>query len=82
MEPKVKRTKTAEQAASSLMQLCARAERSSGDALRLMRNCCELFLRFLHVAYINLLLIYEMLSSILLYEYTMICLCTVDRGMS
>ena len=38
MEPKVKRTKTAEQAASSLMQLCARAERSSGDALRLMRN--------------------------------------------
>ena len=38
MEPKVKRTKSAEQAASSLMQLCARAERSSGDALRLMRN--------------------------------------------
>ena len=45
-------------------------------------SLCELFLRFLHVAYINLLLIYEMLSSILLYEYTMICLCTVDRGMS
>lgn len=35
-KPKLKRTKTAEQALSSLMRLCARAERSSGDALRLM----------------------------------------------
>ena len=35
-KPKVKRTKTAEQALASLMRLCARAERSSGDALRLM----------------------------------------------
>ena len=34
--PKVKRPKTAEQALSSLMRLCARAERSSGDAMRLM----------------------------------------------
>lgn len=30
------RTKSAEQALSSLMRLCARAERSSGDAMRLM----------------------------------------------
>ena len=35
-KPKVKRPKTAEQALASLMRLCARAERSSGDALRLM----------------------------------------------
>lgn len=35
-KPKVKRPKTAEQALSSLMRLCARAERSSGDAMRLM----------------------------------------------
>lgn len=35
-KPKVKRTKTAEQALASLMRLCARAERSSGDAMRLM----------------------------------------------
>lgn len=34
--PKVKRPKTAEQALASLMRLCARAERSSGDAMRLM----------------------------------------------
>jgi len=32
----VKHTKTAEQAMSALMHLCARSERSSGDALRLM----------------------------------------------
>lgn len=32
----VKRTKTAEQALASLMRLCARSERSSGDAMRLM----------------------------------------------
>jgi regulatory protein len=32
----IKRPKSAEQALSSLMRLCARAERSSGDALRLM----------------------------------------------
>ena len=35
-KPKVKRPKTAEQALTSLMRLCARAERSSGDAMRLM----------------------------------------------
>ena len=33
---RVKRTKTAEQALISLMRLCSRAERSSGDAKRLM----------------------------------------------
>ena len=33
---RVKRTKTAEQALASLQRLCARAERSSGDAMRLM----------------------------------------------
>lgn len=41
MEPKVKReqkSKTAEQALQSLMRMCARSERSSGDALRLMRR--------------------------------------------
>lgn len=38
MLPKVKRTKTPEQALASLMRLAARAERSSGDALRLMRT--------------------------------------------
>lgn len=41
MQPKVKpakRTKTPEQALSSLMRMAARAERSSGDALRLMRG--------------------------------------------
>lgn len=36
--PKVKREKTIEEALASLMRLCARAERSSGDALRLMNN--------------------------------------------
>lgn len=35
-KPKVKRTKSAAQALASLMRLCARAERSSGDAMRLM----------------------------------------------
>ena len=35
-KPKVKRPTTAEQALASLMRLCARAERSSGDAMRLM----------------------------------------------
>lgn len=35
---KPKRQKTPQQALSSLMRQCARAERSSGDALRLMRN--------------------------------------------
>lgn len=34
----VKHTKTAQEALQSLMRLCARAERSSGDALRLMRR--------------------------------------------
>ena len=38
MEPKVKRTKTPAQALAQLMRLCARAEKSSGDALRLMRT--------------------------------------------
>ena len=41
MLPKVKpakRTKTPEQALTALMRLAARAERSSGDALRLMQN--------------------------------------------
>ncbi len=38
MESKVKRTKTPQQATTALMNLCARAERSSGDALRLMRG--------------------------------------------
>ncbi len=33
-----RRTKTADEALASLMRLCARAERSSGDALRLMRQ--------------------------------------------
>lgn len=40
MEPKIRerRTKTPEQALQSLMRLCARAEKSSGDARRLMRG--------------------------------------------
>lgn len=37
-KPKIKRTKTAQQALESLMRLCARAERCSGDAMRLMAN--------------------------------------------
>lgn len=36
--PKIRQAKTADEAFASLMRLCARAERSSGDALRLMRN--------------------------------------------
>lgn len=36
--PKLKRNKTADEALTSLMRLSARAERSSGDALRLMQN--------------------------------------------
>ena len=36
--PKIKRNKTADETLTSLMRLCARAERSSGDALRLMQN--------------------------------------------
>lgn len=35
---KPKRTKTPEQALTALMRLAARSEKSSGDALRLMRN--------------------------------------------
>ena len=41
MEQKVaytKRTKTPEQALQSLMRMCARSERSSGDTLRLMKR--------------------------------------------
>lgn len=41
MEPKMKRepkSKTPEQALQSLMRMCARSERSSGDALRLMKR--------------------------------------------
>lgn len=40
MEQKVatKKVKTAEQALQSLMRMCARSERSSGDALRLMKR--------------------------------------------
>ena len=36
--PREKKTKSAAQALQSLMRLCARAEKSSGDALRLMRG--------------------------------------------
>lgn len=36
--PRERRTKTPEQALASLMRLCARAEKSAGDARRLMRN--------------------------------------------
>ncbi|MGN0007915.1 MAG: regulatory protein RecX [Alistipes sp.] len=38
MVPKIKRDKTPEQALAALMRLCAKAERSSGDALRLMHR--------------------------------------------
>lgn len=40
MEQKIKlpKVKTAEQALQSLMRMCARSERSSGDALRLMKR--------------------------------------------
>lgn len=37
-DKKIKRAKTAHQALESLMRLCARAERSSGDAMRLMAS--------------------------------------------
>lgn len=36
--PKVKRAKTPEEALTALERLCARAEKSTGDALRLMRT--------------------------------------------
>lgn len=36
--PREKRTKTPEQALAALMRLCARAEKSEGDARRLMRG--------------------------------------------
>lgn len=36
--PREKRAKTPEQALASLMRLCARAEKSEGDARRLMRG--------------------------------------------
>ena len=36
--PRERKTKSAEQALQSLMRLCARAEKSSGDAMRLMRT--------------------------------------------
>lgn len=38
IEIKKKRAKTPEQALAALMRLCARAEKSQGDALRLMRG--------------------------------------------
>ena len=38
MEQKVARTKTAEQALVSLMNLCAKSEKCSADARRLMRG--------------------------------------------
>lgn len=37
-KPEARRTKTPEQALASLMRLCARAEKSEGDARRLMRG--------------------------------------------
>lgn len=36
--PRIKRDKTPEQAYASLVRLCARSEKSSGDALRLMQR--------------------------------------------
>lgn len=36
-KPKIRRSKSGDEALTSLMRLCARAERSSGDALRLMK---------------------------------------------
>lgn len=38
IKPRERKTKSAEEALAALMRLCARAERSSGDALRLMRG--------------------------------------------
>lgn len=37
-DPETRRTKTPDQALASLMRLCARAEKSEGDARRLMRG--------------------------------------------
>lgn len=37
-QPRERKTKTAQQALQSLMRLCARSEKSTGDALRLMRK--------------------------------------------
>lgn len=37
-KPRERKPKSAEQALTSLMRLCARSEKSSGDALRLMRT--------------------------------------------
>ena len=37
-QPRERKTKTAQQAMQSLMRLCARSEKSTGDALRLMRT--------------------------------------------
>ena len=37
-QPRERKPKTAQQALQSLMRLCARSEKSSGDALRLMRT--------------------------------------------
>lgn len=37
-KPRERKPKSAEQALASLMRLCARSEKSSGDALRLMRT--------------------------------------------
>ena len=37
-KPRERKTKTAQQALQSLMRLCARCEKSTGDALRLMRT--------------------------------------------
>ena len=36
--PRERKTKTAQQALQSLMRLCSRSEKSTGDALRLMRT--------------------------------------------
>ena len=37
-QPRERKTKTAQQALQSLMRLCSRSEKSTGDALRLMRT--------------------------------------------
>ena len=37
-QPRERKTKTAQQALQTLMRLCARSEKSTGDALRLMRT--------------------------------------------
>lgn len=38
VRPKIKRDKSPEQALAALMRLCARSEKSSGDAMRLMQR--------------------------------------------